>query len=198
MRSRLRFSRRKAHARTVVVVGVAPRLQVVVPEVAGSSSADDHGPSETIRARLAAFPGAFHSSKQRRSEGPGAPMLGVAPIPRMSAPAASASASLAPIWADGSRVELRGPDRWQRILRPVDDADIHDSIEQLVAEEHELWDRQAAGAATEADRQRLQEVKVALDRCWDLLRQRRALEEFGLDPGAAHVRSSDTVEGYEQ
>jgi hypothetical protein len=80
----------------------------------------------------------------------------------------------------------------------VDDADIHDSIEQLVAEEHELWDRQAAGAATEADRQRLQEVKVALDRCWDLLRQRRALEEFGLDPDAAHARSSETVEGYEQ
>ena len=80
----------------------------------------------------------------------------------------------------------------------MDDAGIHDSIEQLVAEEHELWDRQATGVATEADRERLREVKVALDRCWDLLRQRRALEEFGLDPDAAHARSSDTVEGYEQ
>ena len=75
---------------------------------------------------------------------------------------------------------------------------IHESIEQLVAEEHELWEREAAGRATDADRQRLGEVKVSLDRCWDLLRQRRALEEFGIDPGVAAVRSEETVEGYEQ
>jgi hypothetical protein len=80
----------------------------------------------------------------------------------------------------------------------MDDGVIHESIEQLVAEEHELWDREAAGRATEADRQRLGEVKVSLDRCWDLLRQRRALEEFGMDPGVAAVRSEETVEGYEQ
>ena len=80
----------------------------------------------------------------------------------------------------------------------MDDGAIHESIEQLVAEEHELWDREAAGRATEADRQRLGEVKVSLDRCWDLLRQRRALEEFGMDPGVAAVRSEETVEGYEQ
>ena len=80
----------------------------------------------------------------------------------------------------------------------MDDGVIHESIEQLVAEEHELWDREAAGRATEADRQRLAEVKVSLDRCWDLLRQRRALEEFGMDPGVAAVRSEETVEGYEQ
>jgi hypothetical protein len=80
----------------------------------------------------------------------------------------------------------------------MDDGVIHESIEQLVAEEHELWDREAAGRATEADRQRLDEVKVSLDRCWDLLRQRRALEEFGMDPGVAAVRSEETVEGYEQ
>jgi hypothetical protein len=80
----------------------------------------------------------------------------------------------------------------------MDDGVIHESIEQLVAEEHELWDREAAGRATDADRQRLGEVKVSLDRCWDLLRQRRALEEFGMDPGVAAVRSEETVEGYEQ
>ena len=80
----------------------------------------------------------------------------------------------------------------------MNDDVIHESIEQLVAEEHELWDREAAGRATEADRQRLGEVKVSLDRCWDLLRQRRALEEFGMDPGVAAVRSEETVEGYEQ
>jgi uncharacterized protein DUF2630 len=80
----------------------------------------------------------------------------------------------------------------------MEDGVIHESIEQLVAEEHELWEREAAGRATDADRQRLGEVKVSLDRCWDLLRQRRALEEFGMDPGVAAVRSEETVEGYEQ
>ena len=80
----------------------------------------------------------------------------------------------------------------------MNDDVIHESIEQLVAEEHELWDREAAGRASDADRQRLSEVKVSLDRCWDLLRQRRALEEFGMDPGVAAVRSEETVAGYEQ
>jgi Protein of unknown function (DUF2630) len=80
----------------------------------------------------------------------------------------------------------------------MDDAGIHESIEQLVAEEHELWDREAAGTATEADRRRLDDVKVSLDRCWDLLRQRRALEEFGFDADTATARSEETVEGYEQ
>jgi hypothetical protein len=57
----------------------------------------------------------------------------------------------------------------------MDDPQIHGTIEQLVAEEHELWEREPAGKGTEADRQRLQAVKVSLDQCWDLLRQRRAL-----------------------
>jgi protein-disulfide isomerase len=55
-----------------------------------------------------------------------------------------------------------------------DDPQIHGTIEQLVAEEHELWERESAGNASEADGQRLQQVKVSLDQCWDLLRQRRA------------------------
>ena len=80
----------------------------------------------------------------------------------------------------------------------MDDAQIHARIEELVAEEHGLWDAQAAGGATEADRRRLADVKVSLDRCWDLLRQRRALEEFAMDPDAARARSDETVEGYEQ
>jgi len=80
----------------------------------------------------------------------------------------------------------------------MDDSQIHGSIEQLVTEEHELWEREASGNATEADRARLQEVKVSLDQCWDLLRQRRALREAGGDPDAAAVRRSEIVEGYEQ
>ena len=81
---------------------------------------------------------------------------------------------------------------------PMDDAQIHATIEQLVAEEHELWNRQGEGMATEGDRRRLEEVKVSLDRCWDLLRQRRALREFGGDPDIARARPEDTVERYEQ
>jgi hypothetical protein len=80
----------------------------------------------------------------------------------------------------------------------MDETRIHTSIEELVAEEHRLWEREAAGSATEEDRQRLESLKVSLDQCWDLLRQRRALREAGRDPDAAHVRAADVVEDYEQ
>jgi hypothetical protein len=80
----------------------------------------------------------------------------------------------------------------------MDDPQIHGTIEQLVQEEHELWRRESEGSASDADRRRLEAVKVSLDQCWDLLRQRRALREYGLDEDAAALRSPDTVEGYEQ
>ena len=80
----------------------------------------------------------------------------------------------------------------------MDDPQIHGTIEQLVAEEHELWERESAGNASDADRQRLQQLKVSLDQCWDLLRQRRALREAGRDPDAADVRRQEVVESYEQ
>ena len=80
----------------------------------------------------------------------------------------------------------------------MDDTQIHNTIEQLVGEEHELWQREAAGNADDADRQRLDGIKVSLDQCWDLLRQRRALREAGRDPDDAEVRRSEVVERYEQ
>ena len=80
----------------------------------------------------------------------------------------------------------------------MDDPQIHGTIEQLVAEEHELWQRESTGSASEDDRRRLQTVKVSLDQCWDLLRQRRALREAGLDADSAESRSADVVEGYQQ
>jgi hypothetical protein len=80
----------------------------------------------------------------------------------------------------------------------MDDGQIHGSIEQLVAEEHELWEREAAGGATDEDRQRLEAVKVSLDQCWDLLRQRRALRESGQNPDVASSRPPEVVERYEQ
>ncbi len=80
----------------------------------------------------------------------------------------------------------------------MDDGQVHGTIEKLVAEEHELWQREAAGAATDDDRRRLEAVKVSLDQCWDLLRQRRALRESGLNPGAASARPPEVVERYKQ
>ena len=80
----------------------------------------------------------------------------------------------------------------------MDDDQIHASIEQLVAEEHTLWQREGDGTATDADRERLKSVAVALDQCWDLLRQRRARRGAGLDPDTAEERSARVVENYEQ
>jgi hypothetical protein len=80
----------------------------------------------------------------------------------------------------------------------MDDDRIHDRIEKLVAEEHQLWNRESSGQATDDDRRRLESVKISLDQCWDLLRQRRALREEGGDPDTATSRSPDVVERYEQ
>jgi hypothetical protein len=80
----------------------------------------------------------------------------------------------------------------------MDDSQIHGTIERLVAEEHELWDREAAGGATESDQRRLRELKVSLDQCWDLLRQRRALRDVGRDAEDAEIRRAEVVERYEQ
>ena len=80
----------------------------------------------------------------------------------------------------------------------MDDNEIRRRIEELVADEHSLWEREAAGNAGDADREQLASIKVTLDQCWDLLRQRRALREFHLDPEAAGARDPETVENYEQ
>jgi hypothetical protein len=80
----------------------------------------------------------------------------------------------------------------------MDDPQIHGTIEQLVTEEHDLWQRESAGNANEADRERLEQVKVSLDQCWDLLRQRRALRDVGRDPENAELRRPEVVERYEQ
>ena len=78
------------------------------------------------------------------------------------------------------------------------DRTVQERIEELVEEEHRLL-RGSEGGGPDADRhRRLEEVKVELDTCWDLLRQRRARTEFGLDPDDASARSAETIEHYEQ
>jgi hypothetical protein len=84
----------------------------------------------------------------------------------------------------------------------MSDETIAAHIEKLVNEEHELRQREQADSpdddALEADRERLRTVEIELDRCWDLLRQRRALRDAGGDPDDAKVRDAGTVEGYWQ
>jgi hypothetical protein len=80
----------------------------------------------------------------------------------------------------------------------MEDTTIHTTIEQLVDEEHRLWEREAAGIAGESERRRLKDVQVSLDQCWDLLRQRRALRDAGRNPDSADVRRPEVVEHYEQ
>jgi hypothetical protein len=80
----------------------------------------------------------------------------------------------------------------------VEDPQIHGAIDRMVEEEHELWQRESDGVATDADRQRLAALRVSLDQCWDLLRQRRARRDAGQNPEGAELRSPDVVEHYEQ
>lgn len=68
-------------------------------------------------------------------------------------------------------------------------------IERLVSDEHQLH---AKGTLSASDRERIQKLQIELDQCWDLLRQRRALREVGLDPNDAQVRVPEVVEKYEQ
>ncbi|PYS94581.1 MAG: DUF2630 domain-containing protein [Acidobacteria bacterium] len=75
------------------------------------------------------------------------------------------------------------------------DQPVRRHIEELVKEEHQLYGQKGL---SDADHRRLKEVQIELDQCWDLLRQRRALREFGQDPEKAQVRPPDVVEKYEQ
>ncbi len=77
----------------------------------------------------------------------------------------------------------------------TEDQPVLNYIQHLVAEEHRLYQQRAL---TKADRKRLAQLQVELDQCWDLLRQRRALRDVGLDPNEAEVRPPQIVENYEQ
>jgi Protein of unknown function (DUF2630) len=80
----------------------------------------------------------------------------------------------------------------------MDDAEIVQRISALAEEEHRLERSHAGDGLSESEQERLRSVEVALDQCWDLLRQRRARRAAGQDPDEAEVRSKSTVEGYQQ
>ena len=73
------------------------------------------------------------------------------------------------------------------------DEDILRRINTLVDEESAIRKH-----ATVGDVERLAHLEETLDQCWDLLRRRRALREFGLDPDGATLRDVSTVEDYLQ
>jgi hypothetical protein len=80
----------------------------------------------------------------------------------------------------------------------MNDAQVQDHIERLVAEEHDLLGRGGTQGLNPRDHERLEQIRIELDRYWDLLRQRRARTEFGDDPDTTSIRDADTVEHYEQ
>jgi Protein of unknown function (DUF2630) len=73
------------------------------------------------------------------------------------------------------------------------DKSVLNHIERLVTEEKELYTNPDM---SDAQRTRLTTINVELDQCWDLLRQRRALREFGRDPDEADLRPAKVVENY--
>ena len=74
-----------------------------------------------------------------------------------------------------------------------DETRVLSHIQQLVVEEHHLFDK---GSLDSSETQRLAAIQVELDQCWDLLRQRRAARETGRDPSEAQLRPPDVVEKY--
>jgi hypothetical protein len=80
----------------------------------------------------------------------------------------------------------------------MNDREILQQIHTLVEEEKDLRERHQQDGLSHTDRERLESLEVALDRCWDLLRQRRARREFGQDPDVAQPRDPQIVEKYQQ
>jgi hypothetical protein len=68
-------------------------------------------------------------------------------------------------------------------------------IQSLAHEEERLYGH---NTLSDQDQVRLEGIRVELDQCWDLLRQRRARREFGQDPDLASVRPASVVEKYQQ
>jgi hypothetical protein len=80
----------------------------------------------------------------------------------------------------------------------MEDRDIVERVGRLVEHEHRLERTHEGGEMTDEDREALHAIEIELDRCWDLLRQRRARRAAGDNPDEAHVRDADTVEHYQQ
>ena len=73
----------------------------------------------------------------------------------------------------------------------MDDQQVIGRINEIAHEEHALWEKEGRGEATEAEQERLKELAVTLDQCWDLLHQRRA----GGPPGRTPTTRASAIRG---
>jgi Protein of unknown function (DUF2630) len=81
----------------------------------------------------------------------------------------------------------------------VDERQILEQVQSLVDREHDLRQRVQEGELDPQEEQaRLRRIELALDQCWDLLRQRRARRDAGQSPDEAVVRPVSEVEDYQQ
>ena len=79
------------------------------------------------------------------------------------------------------------------------DIDLFERINSLSSEEERLYEEAAGGGGGgAAELARLEEIKIELDRIYDLLHQRQARRAAGLDPDEAEARPADIVEHYQQ
>ena len=78
----------------------------------------------------------------------------------------------------------------------MEDKTLLEHINELATEEHDLFQKDSRGDATREDVERWRHLEVTLDQSWDLLHQRRARRDAGLDPDEAKERDEKTVEGY--
>jgi len=80
----------------------------------------------------------------------------------------------------------------------VNDQEIVAEIGRLAEQEHALEQAHVGDGLSPEDTDKLRSIEVALDRCWDLLRQRRARRSAGQDPDNAAERPASVVEHYQQ
>ncbi len=77
----------------------------------------------------------------------------------------------------------------------MEDNQILNHIKSLTETEEKLWSNENL---SDEEVNKLHKIKLELDQCWDLLRQRRALRDAGKNPDKAEERDIDTIENYKK
>jgi hypothetical protein len=80
----------------------------------------------------------------------------------------------------------------------LNDVEIVRRIGELAEQEHSLERSFEGQEPSSTELERLRQIEVTLDQCWDLLRQRRARRNAGQDPDEVTVRPESVVESYRQ
>ncbi len=80
----------------------------------------------------------------------------------------------------------------------MDDRAIVEEINRLAEEEHRIERAHPGTPLSPEEKERLENLAVTLDQCWDLLAQRRARRAAGQNPDAAEVRPASVVENFQQ